>query len=401
MKNMLPYVSLYEYVYRQTEHAIVDADQKHAIYEEYKNIVTSSHLSDQVFIEVMNNFFYDIGLLSTSIKALKIPDKQVGIKVRATKDALVVTKVLDDIRFVVGDEITQLSGDSIEYCRMRYHRLLKDEPYHREEWGHILTFQNEVEVKRANQTYHFELRHYPVSTEHTIDVTVKDDVPILEFNGDIRFEQAVEALYKLSKIQASSKKVIFDFRNAQFKNLSIAEFLMPYFYEIGNQETILTKDTQVKVERERHKSLFKQKLERLYKACSEMNEQAFYQNILDQPVGDWKFFDDDKIDFIGLSRFEEIVILIDKDTSYAAEWLVYKVVKSGIVNLVGRPTNGNLAFLNIVDEIIDQRFILSFPVENLNQSIQDDVVYPDTLIEWSKRHALVDKDIKFSIDNSS
>ena len=30
---------------------------------------------------------------------------------------------------------------------MRYHRLLKDEPYHREEWGHILTFQNEVEVK--------------------------------------------------------------------------------------------------------------------------------------------------------------------------------------------------------------------------------------------------------------
>lgn len=109
MKNMLPYVSLYEYVYRQTEHAIVDADQKHAIYEEYKNIVTSSHLSDQVFIEVMNNFFYDIGLLSTSIKALKVPDKQVGIKVRATKDALVVTEVLDDIRFVVGDEITQLS----------------------------------------------------------------------------------------------------------------------------------------------------------------------------------------------------------------------------------------------------------------------------------------------------
>ena len=45
-----------------------------------------------------------------------------------------------------------------------------------------------------------------MSTEHTIDVTVKDDVPILEFNGDIRFEQAVEALYKLSKIQESSKK---------------------------------------------------------------------------------------------------------------------------------------------------------------------------------------------------
>lgn len=78
------------------------------------------------------------------------------------------------------------------------------------------------------------------------------------------------------------------------------------------------------------------------------------------------------------------MVLIDKDTSYAAEWLVYKIAKSGIVNLVGRPTSGNLSFFNIVEEIIDQRFILSFPVDNLSQSIQDDVVYPDTLIEWSK-----------------
>lgn len=63
------------------------------------------------------------------------------------------------------------------------------------------------------------MRHYPVSTEHTIDVTVKDDVPILEFNGDISFEQAVEALYKLSKIQESSKKscLILGMHNLKFK----------------------------------------------------------------------------------------------------------------------------------------------------------------------------------------
>ena len=80
--------------------------------------------------------------------------------------------------------------------------------------------------------------------------------------------------------------------------------------------------------------------------------KLFIKIFLDQPVGDWKFFDDDKIDFIGLSRFEEIMILIDKDTSYAAEWLVYKVAKSGIVNLVGRPTSGNLAFLILLMKLL-------------------------------------------------
>ncbi|MFU1788983.1 hypothetical protein ACM3BL_10230 [Mammaliicoccus sciuri] len=57
---------------------------------------------------------------------------------------------------------------------------------------------------------------------------------------------------------------------------------------------------------------------------------------------------------------KKLSILIDKDTSYAAEWLVYKVAKSGIVNLVGRPTNGNLAFFNIVDEIIDRTIYTQF-----------------------------------------
>ncbi|GGH99474.1 hypothetical protein [Mammaliicoccus vitulinus] len=398
---MLPYVSLYEYVHKQIEHAIDNVDEQYRIYNEYKNIFTSPQLTDQVFIEVMNNYFYEVGLLNTNIKSLKEPAQQVGIKVRATKDALVVTEVLDDIRFVVGDEIVALSGDPIAFCRKRYNRLLGDEPYHREEWGHILTFQNEVDVKRGNQNYHFELKKYPLNSDHIVNVYTRDGVPIVEFVGNITFEQAVEALYHLSKVQHESKKITFDFRGAKFDKLSIAEFLMPYFYEIGTQECILTRDTHVVIEHERHKSLYKHKLERLFKQCEEMNEQAFYQNLIDQPYGDWKYFDENKIDFIGLSRFENITVLIDKDTENAAEWLVYKVANSGIVNLVGRPTKGNLSFFNLVEEVIDQRFVLTFPIANMNKVIKDEVVYPEVLIEWSKRHAIVDKDIKFSIDNSS
>lgn len=398
---MLPYVSLYEYMHKQVEHAIQNIDEKYNIYDEYKNIVTSPQLTDQVFIEVMNNYFFDIGLFNTKIKSLKEPEKQVGIKVRATKDSLVVTEVINDIRFVLGDEIVTLSGDPIEFCRKRYKRLLGDEPYHREEWEHILTFQSEVDVKRSNQYYHFELKKYQLNDEASINVYIKENTPIAEFVGNITFEQTVEALYQLSKIKHSSKDIIFDFRKATFDKLSIAEFLIPYFYEIGNQETILTSDTHIVIDRERHKSLYKQKIERIFKQCEEMNEQAFYQNLMDQPSGNWEYFDDNKIDFIGLSRFEKITILIDKDTENAAEWLVYKVSNSGIVNLVGRPTKGNLKFFNLVDEVIDQRFVLTFPVENVNNEIKDEVIYPEILIEWSKRHAIVDKDIKFSIDNSS
>ncbi|MGO1759537.1 MAG: hypothetical protein ACTHY0_07460, partial [Mammaliicoccus vitulinus] len=102
---MLPYVSLYEYVHKQIEHAIDNVDEQYRIYNEYKNIFTSPQLTDQVFIEVMNNYFYEVGLLNTNIKSLKEPAQQVGIKVRSTKYALFVTEVLDYISFVVGDEI--------------------------------------------------------------------------------------------------------------------------------------------------------------------------------------------------------------------------------------------------------------------------------------------------------
>ena len=35
-----------------------------------------------------------------------------------------------------------------------------------------------------------------------------------------------------------------------------------------------------------------------------MNEQAFYQNIIDQTEGNWQYFDDNQIEFTGLSRLK-------------------------------------------------------------------------------------------------
>lgn len=397
---MLPYVALYEYIHKQVEHVMNQDESKQTIYDEYKNIVLSPQLTDKVFVEVMNNYFYDMGFINVSLKALKEEEKQVGFRVRATKNSLVVTEVIDDIRFVVGDEIKKLSGDVIDYCRKRYHRILGDTPYHREDWNHILTFQNSVNIERSNQEYHFDLRLFKQTNESSVSVYTKDDVPIVEFKGNITFSQAVEALYELSKIQSSNREMIFDLRNASFNKVNIAEFLLPYFYEIGSREKIDVSDMEIEIEREKHKMLYKKKLERYFKQSEEMNDQSFYQNLLDQPVGNWKFFDDKIIEIIGMSRFDCVTVMIDKDTEQAAEWLVDKVSPSKIVKTVGRPTKGNTTFNELVDEIIDQRFILTFPVENMKNIKYRDAIYPTELIEWSKRHAIIDLDIKFTIDNS-
>lgn len=394
---MLPYVSIFEYIHKQVEHNINTRESIVEVYKEYKNIVNSPQLTDKVFIEVINNYFYDANIKYSNLIALKEQKQQVGFKVRATKNSLIVTEVTDDLRFVVGDEITSISGDHIEYCRKRYHRILGEEPYHREDWHHILTFQNDVDLNRSHQSYHFELKKYKFSEEAQIQFYERDENPIVEIKGNISFEQTIDALYNLSKIKNSH--VIFDLRYANFDRLSIAEFLIPYFYEIGLRSQIETKEAQVKTNIEKHKNLFIRKLEKLYKESEEMNEQAFYQNIIDQTEGNWQYFDDNQIEFTGLSRFEDITIIIDKDTEMAAEWLVNKVQNSNIVNVVGRPTKGDLSFMDSVEEKIDQRFILRYPIFNLKRKTYDSMVYPNELIEWSKRHVLYDFDIKFAINN--
>lgn len=394
---MLPYVSIFEYIHKQVEHNINTQESIVEVYKEYKNIVNSPQLTDKVFIEVINNYFYDANIKYSNLMALKEQKQQVGFKVRATKNALIVTEVTDDLRFVVGDEITSLSGDDIEYCRKRYHRILGEEPYHREDWHHILTFQNDVDLNRSHQSYHFELKKYKFSEEAQIQFYEKDEIPIVEIKGNISFEQTIDALYKLSKIKSS--QIIFDLRYANFERLSIAEFLIPYFYEIGSRSKVETKEAQVETNIEKHINLFIRKLEKLYKESEEMNEQAFYQNIIDQTEGDWQYFDDNQIEFTGLSRFEYITIIVDKGTEKAAEWFVHKVQNSNIVNVVGRPTKGDLSFMDLVEEKIDQRFKLSYPILNLKRKNYDSMVYPNELIEWSKRHVLYDFDIKFAINN--
>src|SRR5699024_10204777 len=110
---MLLYVSICEYINKEVEHNINIQKSIIEEFKEYENIVNSPQLTDKVFIEVINNYFYDANIKHSSLTALKEQKQQVGFKVRATKDALIVTEVTDDLRFVVGDEITALSGDGI------------------------------------------------------------------------------------------------------------------------------------------------------------------------------------------------------------------------------------------------------------------------------------------------
>lgn len=126
-----------------------------------------------------------------------------GIRVRRQGDVLIVTDVTEDTRFVVGDEITKLSGDSISELAERYKKLLFFEEESREDWHPILRKQSDVTLMRGDEEYSFDLKTFPVSEAEVL--THPDYKEWL--------------IYHLSDLQnllveEPDKKVLIDLRNS-------------------------------------------------------------------------------------------------------------------------------------------------------------------------------------------
>lgn len=68
---MLPYIALFEYIHKQIENVIEKNITNNDVYDEYKNIVHTPQLADQVFMEIMNNYFYEVGLKNAKLTRLK------------------------------------------------------------------------------------------------------------------------------------------------------------------------------------------------------------------------------------------------------------------------------------------------------------------------------------------
>ncbi|UTH14615.1 hypothetical protein [Macrococcus equipercicus] len=124
-------------------------------YEEiFKNLSPNELTFQQLMVEYLSEF---------NVKSMDYIDQHYwtnGIRVRRYNDALIVTDVIDDLQFVVGDEIVALSGDPLSDLAERYQKLLFNEPAERQDWHPILRKQSSAKVRRSDQYYDFDLHVY-------------------------------------------------------------------------------------------------------------------------------------------------------------------------------------------------------------------------------------------------
>ncbi|WP_133444429.1 hypothetical protein [Macrococcus lamae] len=149
------YLAIFREVRRRLE---TEGYSNHEISDNYEEIFKKLSPNELTFQQLMVEYLGEF-----NVKSMDYVDQHYwtnGIRVRRYKDALIVTDVIDDLQFVVGDEIIALSGDSINELAERYQKLLFNEPTERQDWHTILRKQNSAQVKRGDQFYDFELHVY-------------------------------------------------------------------------------------------------------------------------------------------------------------------------------------------------------------------------------------------------
>lgn len=129
------------------------------LFEDYLQIF--KHLppqNDFTFTHIMMEYITDF-----NIPGIYFYQKQKyypGFFVKRSNDKLIVTDVIDDMQFVVGDEITLMSHDTITELGERYKKHFYEKDNENQDWSFILQKQKEVKVNRGNESFSFELGHY-------------------------------------------------------------------------------------------------------------------------------------------------------------------------------------------------------------------------------------------------
>ncbi|GGA97213.1 hypothetical protein ERX37_03905 [Macrococcus hajekii] len=134
-----------------------------AISDNYQSIFTKLNPNPFTFQQVMVDYLSEFG-----VKSLDFVDQTFwsnGIRVRRSEKGLIVTAVTGDNRFVVGDKITHLSGDSVQQLSDRYQKLLFNELVDRQDWLPILKKQHSAALLRGDQTYTFDLKAFDENGE--------------------------------------------------------------------------------------------------------------------------------------------------------------------------------------------------------------------------------------------
>ncbi|TDM03980.1 hypothetical protein [Macrococcus carouselicus] len=151
-------------IFKEVRYILAEQGLKdEAISDNYQSVFSKLNPNPFTFQQVMVDY-----LAEFSVKSLDFVDQHFwsnGIRVRRCGDELMVTSVTADMRFVVGDRITHLSGDAVSALAERYRKLLFNEPPDRQDWHPILKKQHQAVVRRGEETYEFDLKAFEENGE--------------------------------------------------------------------------------------------------------------------------------------------------------------------------------------------------------------------------------------------
>ncbi|RXK18940.1 hypothetical protein [Macrococcus sp. DPC7161] len=206
------------------------------LYNDYLQIF--KHLppqNDFTFTHIMMEYISDF-----NIPGIYFYQKQKyypGFFVQRSNDVLVVTDVIDDLQFVIGDEITLMSHDSILELSERYKKHFYEKHNEYQDWSFILQKQKEVKVKRGDTCYSFELGQYlyPQSQLRKVERETLNYQVFTIYNLDeLDFDQVADM---------SLQPLILDLRHA-FGTKAISTQLLSKVHEIIKQHTIFIIQSQ-------------------------------------------------------------------------------------------------------------------------------------------------------------
>lgn len=136
-----------------------------------------------------------------------------GFIVNRIEEGLEVIEVNEDTRFVTGDIITHLSGDSVDVLSDRYRKLLFHDAFEKQEWAPLILKQHDAEIRRGSEHYHFTLNSYAIPEAHVISrdayqqiiIYAPDQLALIQENInrdtpiilDLRYTKGIQDLYDI------------------------------------------------------------------------------------------------------------------------------------------------------------------------------------------------------------
>ncbi len=166
--------------------------------------------NDFTFTEIMKEYLAEYQ--QKSFKFYQHP-RHNGFMVNRIDEGLEVIEVNEDTRFVTGDIITHLSGDSVDVLSDRYRKQLFHDTFQKQEWAPLILKQHDAELRRGSEHYHFTLNSYALPEPQILSrdtyqqitiyapeqlVNIQEDIikdtPVIL---DLRYTKGIQQLYDI------------------------------------------------------------------------------------------------------------------------------------------------------------------------------------------------------------